>query len=167
MGADRTKALGDTVQPSDAWHVSAPCHDPTAGHAHAWNCSSLLCTNTVVSAIRATRAALAKLRSKRRSCTCRGISCPPLLTRSSTRLRLVSRESHANEEQIDPESRLFRRLHRAENFAAGKGRFAAERLTAGDQGASAFQGFPAGTSVPCGARSRQRSDNHVGVDGFT
>ena len=58
-----------------------------------WSALSLLDTNTVVSAIRAARAALSKLRPKRRACTCQGTSCPPRLTRSSTRLRLVSRES--------------------------------------------------------------------------
>ena len=44
-----------------------------------WNCSSLLCTKTVVSAIRAARTALSRLRSKRRAWTCSGIPCPPSL----------------------------------------------------------------------------------------
>ena len=86
-----------------------------------------------------------------------------VLNTSATRFEGI----HANEEQVDPEASLFRPLHRAKNFAAGKGRFAAERLTAGDQNAGAFQGFPTGASVPCYVRSWQRSGNHVGVDHFT
>ena len=120
------QVLGDTVQPLETRYVSTPCHHPTSGHAHTLELflSAVYKDCRIRDPCRPHRVGKTAVEAARLDLLRDTMSSlfHPLCNTFLTGLQGI----HTNNEQIDCETGVFRGLHRAQDFVAGKRRFATE-----------------------------------------